>query len=106
MNRFATFLTFIAAMLLEVSAFGSTQHSRNGFFKQISSSVIAFGSATTTGILKPDIANAQQGILHSDKCAYGEGLGCDSLAGDNDFIKDLQRKSAKRKEAEQKVGTR
>jgi len=51
--------------------------------------------------LLPQITNAA--VLRSDKCAYGEGGGCDSLAGDNEFIKELQRRSSEKKEATQKV---
>lgn len=38
------------------------------------------------------------------RCANGEGDGCADLAGDNDLIQSLQRKSSENKAANQRVG--
>jgi hypothetical protein len=97
MKHLITFLALIATQQqVQVSSFGSPQPTRNAFMRQISASIISFGTAANANA-------AQGGILRSDKCAYGEGSGCESLAGDNDFIKELQRKSAANKESAQKV---
>ncbi len=101
MIKLAIHLSLLTITLQDVTAFGTTPDSgssklssRNDFMKQVATGAIAL--ATTI----PQAANAD--IIRSNKCAYGEGLGCDDLAGDNELIKQLQRKSAERKEAEQK----
>lgn len=77
-----------------------TQQSRANFLKGL------VGSATFT--LAPQLANAaaektEGKILRSSgKCAYGVGEGCDDLSDGNEFIKELQRKSAQSKEVAQK----
>ncbi len=62
-----------------------------------------------TSCIAPQISNAaaiekaEGKILRSSgTCAYGEGDGCDELSGGNDYIKELQRKSAENKAATQK----
>ena len=53
---------------------------------------------TTTALPQP--ANA---VISSKYCAYGTGEGCDDLAEGNEFIKQLQAKSAANKETIQAV---
>ena len=78
--------------------------SRNQFLKQ-SMALVFGGSLFSQHANAAAIDATPQGskILRADKCAYGEGSGCDSLAGENEFIKELQRKSMENKEAAQKV---
>ena len=87
------FLLNLALQQSNVCAF-STPSSRQDFMRQLATGVASVA-------LLPQIANAA--VLRSDKCAYGEGGGCDSLAGDNELIKELQRRSSEKKEATQKV---
>lgn len=90
-----------------VASFGvSSQSSRHDFITQLSKSaamLVGSTAVTCTGA-NVQVANAVQtnGVLRSEKCAYGEGSGCESLAGDNEFIKSLQKKSAERKEETKK----
>lgn len=87
------FVLNVALQQINVCAF-STPSSRQDFMKQLATGVASVA-------LVPQIANAA--VLRSDKCAYGEGGGCDSLAGDNELIKELQRRSSEKKEATQMV---
>ena len=77
---------------------------RNRFVKQSVASIFGgiIGSQTTNAA-PLDAAPQGPKILRADKCAYGEGEGCASAAGDNEFIKELQRKSLEKKEVAQKV---
>lgn len=102
MKHFIAFLSFIY-LNQEVSSFSSPQSTRKDFIRQISAGIVSLGSAATVGSSLPNANAAEAGILRSDNCAYGEGTGCEALAGDNEFIKQLQRKSAERKELEKKV---
>mmetsp|Transcript_1912 Transcript_1912/g.4161 ORF Transcript_1912/g.4161 Transcript_1912/m.4161 type:complete len:141 (+) Transcript_1912:123-545(+) len=71
--------------------------SRREFFKYTAASI-----GVVAGILNPLSANAD--IVRSPgKCANGEGEGCDSLAGGNEFIRSLQKKSSENREANQRV---
>jgi hypothetical protein len=94
-------LYLLALYQSDVGAFSTPQPNRQDFIRKL-----AIGIAS---VALPQVANAaaiensEGRILRSDKCAYGEGEGCESLAGDNEFIKNLQRKSAEKKEAVQKV---
>eukprot|EP00979_Chaetoceros_neogracilis_P002887 scaffold478_cov235-Chaetoceros_neogracile.AAC.4 len=93
-------LYLLALYQSDVCAFSTPQPNRQDFIRKL-----AIGIAS---VALPQVANAaaiensEGRILRSDKCAYGEGEGCESLAGDNEFIKNLQRKSAEKKEAVQK----
>lgn len=49
-------------------------------------------------------APAGADVVRAPGCTNGEGEGCDDLAGDNDLIRSLQRKSAENREANQRVG--
>mmetsp|Transcript_1913 Transcript_1913/g.4163 ORF Transcript_1913/g.4163 Transcript_1913/m.4163 type:complete len:183 (+) Transcript_1913:123-671(+) len=70
--------------------------SRREFFKYTAASI-----GVVAGILNPLSANAD--IVRSPgKCANGEGEGCDSLAGGNEFIRSLQKKSSENREANQR----
>ena len=94
-------LYLLALYQNDVRAFSTPQSSRQDFMKQLTIGIAS--------VALPQLANAaaiektEGRILRSDKCAYGEGEGCESLAGDNEFIKELQRKSSEKKEAAQKV---
>mmetsp|Transcript_15096 Transcript_15096/g.28404 ORF Transcript_15096/g.28404 Transcript_15096/m.28404 type:complete len:209 (-) Transcript_15096:304-930(-) len=86
--------------------------SRNAFLKKhlLTSATAAAG----TLLMRPSLSNAAAiektdgeaaaatSILRSDKCAFGEGDGCSTLAGDNEFIQELQRRSREKKETAQK----
>ena len=72
--------------------------SRKQFLKFASGALTFIASSSTN----PTTSPANAAILRNEKCAYGVGDGCDTLAGENDFIKELQRKSAERKELEAK----
>lgn len=102
------------ALSTHSSSGSSSISSRSAFLKKhiltcCSSSAAAAAAAAV--LLTPSISNAAAieqtngKILKSEKCAYGEGEGCSSLAGDNEFIKELQRRSKERKESAQKVCT-
>ena len=77
--------------------------SRGKFFQTFLKSSIA-----TTATIYPSITNAavsdkpEGKILKAGGCAYGTGSGCDDLSEGNEFIKELQRKSAQNKEAARK----
>lgn len=86
--------------------------SRHVFLKKhLLTSAAGTAAAAAAALLTPSLSNAaaiekvanEQMILRSDKCAFGEGEGCSSLAGDNEFIKELQRRSKEKKELAQKV---
>jgi hypothetical protein len=76
---------------------------RQTFMKQI-----ATAACSTVAISTPQTSNAASvekadgKIIRADKCAYGEGSGCESLAEENEFIKELQKRSLSKKEATQK----
>lgn len=92
----------ILSIFKAASAFGTS--SRNEFVQILSTAGIAAFSSS----LAPEVANAaaiekaEGKILRANKCAYGEGEGCEDLAGDNAFIKELQKRSLENKEATQK----
>ncbi len=80
--------------------------SRVEFLKNILQST---GVAVSLVAINPQLANAaaveqaEGKILRAGgKCAYGVGDGCDELSGGNEYIKQLQMKSAKNKEATEK----
>ena len=54
------------------------------------------GTATSSILLPKQPSNA---VISSKYCAYGSGEGCDDLAEGNEFIRQLQAKSAANKEA-------
>lgn len=97
-------------LLLPTSLAYSINHnenqSRGKFFKTLVKSSIA--AAATTTIINPSISNAavsdkpEGKILRAGNCAYGVGDGCADLSEGNDFIKELQKKSAQSKESAQK----
>lgn len=47
-------------------------------------------------------AAAGGGVISSKYCAFGEGDGCDDLAGGNEYIKQLQARSSVNKESIQR----
>jgi hypothetical protein len=70
---------------------------RRSFFVKTAAMV----SAASLGLLvgQPQEASA---IISSKYCAYGEGDGCDDLAEGNEYIKQLQARSAANKESIQR----
>ncbi len=58
---------------------------------------LAFLSSSCTS------SSANAAVLRSAGCVYGEGEACADLAEGNEFIQNLQRKSAQNKEANQRV---
>ena len=101
-------LSSLLALQQEAAALSASQTSRHEFMKQLSTGIVAFGSSMAIPAM-PQVAHGAAidktavSVLRSDKCAYGEGAGCESLAGDNEFIKELQRKSSEKKEASKQV---
>eukprot|EP00546_Thalassionema_frauenfeldii_P014344 CAMPEP_0178917310 /NCGR_PEP_ID=MMETSP0786-20121207/13174_1 /TAXON_ID=186022 /ORGANISM="Thalassionema frauenfeldii, Strain CCMP 1798" /LENGTH=191 /DNA_ID=CAMNT_0020590843 /DNA_START=57 /DNA_END=632 /DNA_ORIENTATION=- len=41
--------------------------------------------------------SAEAGVIQSEQCTMGEGTGCEDLAGGNEYIRSLQKKSAENK---------
>ena len=59
------------------------------------------GSVTASALVTENPANA---IISSKYCAYGSGEGCEDLAEGNEFIQQLQARSAANKEKNESVG--
>jgi hypothetical protein len=57
----------------------------------------AFAAAATTILIPEQPANADA-VLSSKYCAYGSGEDCEDLAEGNEFIRQLQAKSAANKD--------
>jgi hypothetical protein len=99
MNLLLVFVLIISNWS-NVSAFSVN---RQTFMKQI-----AAAACSTIATITPQISNAasiekaEGKILRANKCAYGEGSGCESLAEENELIKELQRRSLLKKESTQK----
>ena len=105
--------TLALALLLVISVHSYTpqcnvnQPSTRGNFIKVLVGVA--GASSQVIFQNPQIVNAaavekaEGNIIGSGgKCAYGVGDGCDELSEGNEFIKELQRKSSKSKEAAQK----
>jgi hypothetical protein len=95
-------------MAANVNAYSTNQQTRGSFLKNIgkaASATIATSQILTTNPQASDAASASSPdvtILRAGgKCAYGVGEGCDELSGGNEYIKELQRKSAASKEQAQ-----
>lgn len=73
-------------------------HSRRNMLGRLATTNLAFLSAYASS------ANAD--VLRSAGCANGEGEACADLAEGNEFIQNLQQKSAQNKEANQRVRKR
>lgn len=58
-------------------------------------------TATAVGLLT-GLAPTANAVLSAGKCTSGVGDGCDELAGDNDYIKQLQAKSAANREVHER----
>ena len=65
----------------------------------------ALAGVASVGVGSMIVSQPANAVIGSEKCAMGEGSGCASLAGDNEYIKELQRKSAVKREATLKVGS-
>ncbi len=61
------------------------------------------GLAKNLAFLSACASNANADVLRSAGCANGEGEACADLAEGNEFIQNLQKKSAQNKEANQRV---
>ena len=70
---------------------------RRIFGKTLAKTFLTIGIALCT-----DAADAA--VLQSEPCTSGEGSSCDDLAGGNEFIKTLQKKSAENRAKNEKVG--
>jgi hypothetical protein len=68
--------------------------------RQLFKAVIAGTTSVAAVGYSPEIAQA---VISSKFCAYGEGDGCEDLAEGNDYIRELQARSATNKEAIQRV---
>jgi len=58
---------------------------------------------TTISVALAVPVSADAAVLQSGPCVSGEGEACASLAGENEFIKALQQKSAEKREIYAKV---
>ena len=63
-------------------------------------------AVTNLAFLSSYASSANAEVLRSAGCVYGEGEACADLAEGNEFIQNLQKKSAQNKEANQRVRTR
>eukprot|EP00986_Skeletonema_menzelii_P017797 scaffold22117_cov114-Skeletonema_menzelii.AAC.1 len=63
-------------------------------------------AATNLAFLSSYASSANAAVLRSAGCVYGEGEACADLAEGNEFIQNLQKKSAQNKEANQRVRKR
>lgn len=59
--------------------------------------------ASNLAFLSSCAPSANAAVLRSAGCVYGEGEACADLADGNEFIQNLQKKSAENKEANQRV---
>lgn len=61
------------------------------------------GAAIFSGLFAAAAGPAGADVIRSPgRCANGEGEGCDDLAGDNELIRSLQRRSSDNREANQR----
>mmetsp|Transcript_27882 Transcript_27882/g.34418 ORF Transcript_27882/g.34418 Transcript_27882/m.34418 type:complete len:192 (+) Transcript_27882:40-615(+) len=108
------FLFICLGNIPSTQSYGSPDTSRGDFFKTIckaagSSLIVSQTLLPLHTNLMNDVANAvaiekaESNIRRAGgTCAYGVGDGCEELSGGNEFIKELQRKSAANKELAQK----
>ncbi|CAJ1949815.1 unnamed protein product [Cylindrotheca closterium] len=92
----ATSLLFLFLFVAPV-AFGyqPSQQPNNAQLNRRNFFAFAAASAAANILIPEQPANA---VLSAKYCAYGSGDGCDDLAEGNDFIRQLQAKSAANKE--------
>lgn len=64
--------------------------------RQLVQTILGSGSVAVISTIVPESAQA---VISSKYCAYGTGDGCDDLAEGNEYIKQLQARSAVNKEA-------
>lgn len=60
-------------------------------------------AVTNLAFLSSCTSSANAAVLRSAGCVYGEGEACADLAEGNEFIQNLQKKSAQNKEVNQRV---
>lgn len=60
-------------------------------------------AVTNLAFLSSYASSANAAVLRSAGCVYGEGEACADLAEGNEFIQNLQKKSAQNKEVNQRV---
>lgn len=82
----------------------SQTNTRGNFIKSLLGSALVFQQITNIDAANAAaIEKAEGNILRAKgNCAYGVGDGCDDLSGGNEYIKELQRRSAESKEAAKK----
>jgi len=84
------------------SAFGyQPQQQQNAQLNRRSFLSFVTASATASVLMTEEPANA---IISSKYCAFGSGEDCDDLAEGNEFIRQLQARSAANKEKNESVG--
>jgi hypothetical protein len=93
----------LAVMILSSWIVGTTnaytpRQQRRQFFQTVGSSTAA-ATATAVALVGLLPAESAQAVISSKYCAYGTGDGCDDLSEGNEYIKQLQAKSAANKEA-------
>lgn len=91
---------FLVALLLLVVAVCDMAKAysvdRRQFFK-------AWIAGTTTAVAVSHSPEMAQAVISSKYCAYGTGDGCEDLAEGNEYIRQLQARSAANKETIQQV---
>jgi len=88
------FAILAVSFMMIVSRTESYSVDRRQFTQSLLSGSVSM--ATMATMIVPESAQA---IISSKYCAYGTGEGCDDLAEGNEYIKQLQAKSALNKEA-------
>ena len=78
--------------------------SRRDWFVAVTRGAAAAAAASSTSVLLLP-GQPSNAVISSKYCAYGTGEGCDDLAEGNEYIRQLQAKSAANKEANISVCT-
>ncbi len=96
MNKSRKNTTAVLSLLLLMYMVNAYTVERRHLFK----SLVAGSSSILVTIFVPETAHA---VISSKYCAYGTGDGCEDLAEGNEYIRQLQQRSATNKEAIQLV---
>ena len=83
------------ALMLSFFVIGTT-NAYNLHRRQLVQTILGSGSVAFIATTVPECTHA---VISSKYCAYGTGDGCEDLAEGNEYIKQLQAKSAANKEA-------
>jgi hypothetical protein len=97
-----SFISYVALSFLLLSPQSIAAYNSNAALSRrdlMQGLVVAAGAAASV-VAAPKEANA---VISSKFCAYGTGDGCEDLAEGNEYIRQLQERSAENKEAIQQV---